>query len=497
MKKRFFCLTALLLCLLLCFVSCNNNEVDSTQGQNETNTPTPDTEPPVVSKSLDYTLSDDGSYYIVTGIGTYDDYNLIIPEEHEGKPVKDIEAGAFYDCLDIITVTIPDTITVITNNVFTDCRNLVTVTIGKNVTEIKEYAFRNCHKLVEVINNSPSVTITNDETNGSVGLNALSISNAEESYTTKISFEENGYILYTNGDAKYLMGSVGNCQRIVVDNGINGIFKYAFPDNGEVVWLEVNSSLDFIGEYAFNGCYNLLSVVLREDVLEIGEKAFQYCRKLYEAVSMKSTYIERGTETGYLGTAVNIYNSGMEYISKLSCTDDGFVFVDLKIYSYIGDEAEITLPQKTEYIGDYAFSKNSKIKKVTFNGNLDSVGDCAFEDCIALENVVFWKSSINDPGINRWGMRNIGIKAFSGCTALKEICLPKEVNYISKDAFLGCNELKIFCLKGTPGNDFQTGWHGNGEVYYYSFEEPQWEMHEYRNYWHYADDEKVIWERPE
>ena len=123
MKKHLYFLMLLVLCVSLCFslIACDK-ETENTEAQGPNNTD--DTENPLPEvKALDFALSEDGSYYIVTGIGTYDDYNLIIPEEYEGKPVKDIEAGAFYGCLDIITATIPDTITVITNNVFTSPSN--------------------------------------------------------------------------------------------------------------------------------------------------------------------------------------------------------------------------------------------------------------------------------------------------------------------------------------------------------------------------------------
>lgn len=501
MKRTLLLLLVLILGASLCLFSCNNENTANSGNNNSDKEDNLDNTPP---STLEYELSEDGSYYIVTGIGTYDKYDLIIPETHEGKPVKDIAPGAFYSCYGIITVTIPDTIAVITHNVFADCRDLVSVTIGKNVTEIKEYAFRYCNKIVEVINNSPSVTITNDESNGGVGLNAHSISNAEENCLSKIKIEDNGYIIYNNEDAKFLMGTVEDCQRITVDNGINGIYNYAFIENKSAVWLEVNTPLKFIGEHAFDGCYNLLSVVLREEVLEIRDKAFCNCRKLSEAVSMKGPHIGSGTDNGWLAKAKSVINGKEEYTSKLHYTDDGYVFfeewLNRPLIAYVGEETELTLPKWTKHIDSYAFANNDKIKKVSLNRDLESVGYGAFENCTSLESVVFWKPNMQDLGIDRWGMRLIKSKAFAGCTALKEIFIPKEVVEISSATFDNCKGLKIFCEHGRPdSNVFQRDWYDSldSSAYYYSYEEPSWDIYEYVDFWHYVDGKRVIWERPE
>lgn len=53
------------------------------------------TENSMYSEGLVYTLSDDGTYYICTGIGTCDDFELRIPHIYNGLPVKEIGSHAF------------------------------------------------------------------------------------------------------------------------------------------------------------------------------------------------------------------------------------------------------------------------------------------------------------------------------------------------------------------------------------------------------------------
>ena len=68
--------------------------------------------------SLEFTLSKDNSYYIVTGIGSCLSYFLDIPEEYEGKPVKEIAEGAFLENGNVYVVTIPKSVEAIHANAF-------------------------------------------------------------------------------------------------------------------------------------------------------------------------------------------------------------------------------------------------------------------------------------------------------------------------------------------------------------------------------------------
>lgn len=75
------------------------------------------------SEGLKYSLNDDGSAYIVVGIGTCMDWDIVIPEEYKGKPVVAIGDGAFAG-VSIETVTFSNSITKIGSKVFVGCHDL-------------------------------------------------------------------------------------------------------------------------------------------------------------------------------------------------------------------------------------------------------------------------------------------------------------------------------------------------------------------------------------
>lgn len=69
--------------------------------------------------------------------------NIVIPSEIDGLPVTQFQKGAFAGNKTIESVVLPDTITVIDEEVFKDCTGLVSVVFPKNLTVIKDQAFYN------------------------------------------------------------------------------------------------------------------------------------------------------------------------------------------------------------------------------------------------------------------------------------------------------------------------------------------------------------------
>lgn len=103
-----------------------------------------------ISKGLEYELSGNDEYYIVKGIGTCTDMDLVIPSIHNGLPVKSIGDNAFRECSRLTSVFIPDSVTSVGAWGFSNCNSLTSVVIPNSVTSIFYCAFAYCGGLTSI-----------------------------------------------------------------------------------------------------------------------------------------------------------------------------------------------------------------------------------------------------------------------------------------------------------------------------------------------------------
>ncbi len=169
MKKFVFIVTAIMLCLTFALAACGKT---GGNGGNRGNDGSGET---AATETLTFSQNEERTGYIVTG-DTGQTANIVIPAEYEGKPVVAIADSAFAYSKhkpDIVSVTIPDSVTeigknafyariddlinvnigtdsklkTIGNNAFSGCRALTSVYIPEGVEKIGDSAFNNCGSL--------------------------------------------------------------------------------------------------------------------------------------------------------------------------------------------------------------------------------------------------------------------------------------------------------------------------------------------------------------
>ena len=102
------------------------------------------------SEGLSFELNDSKTGYIVTGIGTCTDTEIIIPSKYNGLPVTSIGYYAFYECISLISIVIPNSVTSIDDRAFYYCVNLTSIEIPNSVTSIGLWAFGYCLDLTNI-----------------------------------------------------------------------------------------------------------------------------------------------------------------------------------------------------------------------------------------------------------------------------------------------------------------------------------------------------------
>ena len=187
--------------------------------------------------------------------------------------------SVFDRCFSLYSVVISDSITDIGKS-FDYCISLNSITIGSNVRNISTWVFEYSIGIVEVINKSPYITIEKGSSdNGGVGYYALSVSNCDDSYVSKLSIDSNGYIVYTDGCDKILVGYVGEQTELTLPNDITEINHACFMQDN-ITSVVIPNSVKSIGGYAFGNCTSLTSIVIPSSVTSIGYMAFANCTSL-------------------------------------------------------------------------------------------------------------------------------------------------------------------------------------------------------------------------
>ena len=175
--------------------------------------------------------------------------------------------NAFYDCTDLTSVIIPNSVTEIDGLAFYGCKGLTSITIPNSVTEIGGRAFDSCTGL-------SSITIPNCVTEigtaafyGCSGLTSVSIGNGVTSI----------------GESAFR-----NCSGLTsvsIGNGVTSIGESAFQNCSGLTSITIPNSVTEIGSFAFYGCTGLTSITIPNSVTSIVGYAFYGCSGLKDVYS--------------------------------------------------------------------------------------------------------------------------------------------------------------------------------------------------------------------
>ena len=74
-----------------------------------------------------------------------------IPAEINGKPVTTIGGDCFFDCKNMKSILLPDSITEIGVQAFAMCKGLAEIALPDSITNIGKFAFRDCTGLKKIV----------------------------------------------------------------------------------------------------------------------------------------------------------------------------------------------------------------------------------------------------------------------------------------------------------------------------------------------------------
>ena len=174
-----------------------------------------------------------------------------------------------------------------------------------------------------------------------------------------------------------------------------------------------------------------------------------------------------GAMNSYSSSSTAPWYSYKDKIKKVTI-EDGVTSIGWYAFWNCTSLTSITIPGSITSIGDSVFRDSTGLTSITIPDSVTSIGSDAFSGCTSLTSITIPGSitSIDDSvfrgctGLTNItipeGVTSIGQYAFEGCTGLTNITIPDSVTSIGSDAFSGCAGLKSV----TIGNSVTSiGWY--------------------------------------
>lgn len=426
--------------------------------------------------------------------------------------VKSIGSGAFCGCIGLGKATLPQKLTELSDSLFEGCAGLTEVNIPQSVTAIGENTFKGCSSLavtsipdgvktigkeafascavVEELKIPAGVERIGESAFKGTNIESVIFDGTKERWTaiggetSGIDIEkirhscDKGSAWLSNGGEHWhecsWCGNVsdkaahedkgdGACKvcgaklsDVLAEGMISGLgwslarsgvltisgsgeLPELSNDGTSVPWKKhsdiiievvIKSGVTGVGSGAFTDCTALKKVSISDTVKKLDLNAFSGC------TALEAFAVEDGNEA-YASADGVLFNAGKTRL--ISCpvgktgaytVPETVTEIEKSAFTASGVES-VSMSDAVNAVGEGAFSNCSKLKSVVLPKGLKELKKSLFSGCSALEAI-----SIPD------SVKTLGEGVFSGCAALKEVKIPGEVTVIPKNAFSGCAALE-------------------------------------------------------
>lgn len=398
--------------------------------------------------------------------------DIVVPAQVEYQNVKfdvtEVNDSAFFEAAAITSLTFPDRITRIGNNVCYDCTGIESLTLPAALKEIGDYAFAYNSKLMGV---------TLPEGLETLGLRAfMSCAALKQAVLPATIKKIDNYAFYGCG-----------LETITLPDGVDTIGSNVFQSCRSLVSAKLPATLKAVPAYMFSSCPALTTVSNMENVTEIKSSAFEGCTSLKTDIPSGVTALGtsafkncKAIETITIPSAIkSIPNSLLEGCTALKTvtmaadveTFGNSLFsgcTNLSALVYAGGETAaettdgsdgnvITLPASLKEIGNYCFNKCTAIAGFNLNDGLTKIGNYAFADNSNLKSIRLPET-----------VTSIGNYAFRA-TGLTELVLPAGVTYLGNYIAQNCTGIVFYTCNPKPvscsGTTFSpSGYNGTSTI---------------------------------
>lgn len=352
---------------------------------------------------------------------------------------------AFYNCASLSTITLNDSCTIIGRAAFYNCISLSAFELKSGTKYIEDMTFYNCTALNDFKMVDTVKEIRYAAFKGCINLNKINNNSTFDIMNTEtiggFAFAETGFTSFKIGPA------------------LRSIEQTAFIDASEREYIVDENNAMFR-----RGTGNILQSLDRTIVYFFGHNLNTWGSDSWGTVTEVKAYALYNHNYTPLSTTSSAFSS----LANIKTIGD-YAFANNNMYIFGGSSNN-----KLEKIGKGAFMNNSNMSIGTLGSNMTEISDYAFQGCSRLTTLYNFKNS-KVTSIGKYAfagctslttavsplpttVESIGYGAFLNCTSLENIVIPQSTTKVGDLAFYGCNKLTINLANETQADTFDSNW---------------------------------------
>lgn len=376
--KRFL---SILLVLTIILGACSLTAcefIENIFGQKEKEQP----EAPKASEGLEFEATSDKTGYKLIGIGDCTDTEIIVPSEHDGKPVVSITKEAFAENDKIVSIVIPKTVTSIGSKAFYKCASLKKAELPEGLLSLGSEAFACCKNLKEI--NIP---------------------------TTLTKIPDMAFMLCTSLETAKLHDGITELG----ENCFAGCISLKY------LYIPMGITLDNFTEfYVFLNSLNSFEVSdSNPDFYDIDGNLYLKVEEYGESVNAFMAYSMGKPENSFtVPSSVDVIMPAAFNFLPWDAEDiDSIPTPDLENVKYHSNLKEVVISDGVETIMMLSFVFCTDLERVVIPRSVTSIGTSAFTYCTNLKTIEFEGTKAE------WNAIDKGSEWFAGTPIEQIICL--------------------------------------------------------------------------
>lgn len=390
--------------------------------------------------------------FVMDAAAAYNNYNNSVTSSNPLVYAKKI----YLKGKELNSLNIPAGVTKIPANVFNGCSRFMSLVIPNTVTEIGDCAFNNCSDLT-------TVTFSKGISLEKIGNRAF----ANNPCLTKMQLPAT---LKSLGDAFYWCK---NLESVNLPDGLTTIANNTFYGCEKLNGIIIPEGVTRIGTTAFYECNALETINIPSSVESIGTDCFKLCRGLKGVYitdlaawcAIKHANPDNGSGTGMAWSPVAGDGNPLMWAHNL----------------YLNGElvTDLVIPGSITTVEGHAFRGATCLKSITLEEGVTTLGMLAFSGCTSLEVIRIPKSlkkvetrwvigpSFSSVSVSKgvyikdlesWINNNIGLSfiypkmafdLYLNDKLVTDLVIPENITEIPEDAFSYINSIKTMTLPKT------------------------------------------------